>query len=267
MVQVRQQTVFPNFRYAIARVAGGAATLLVESGVTEVPGTSGAPFDLLGTVVADDGVVLFYGEGGGRRGVYQWSGDVVTTVVDDQTVLPPNVAPVSIFNSSDVAFANDGADVALVLTESNGGVWKRVAGTWTPVIARNAPIPGGVGGMSDLGAPAIRDGVVAFFGGRDNQFSPPKQAGLYTDMGGVVHPIADLQTDYGADVLDRYDVAASGSWFDGLEVAFAVQDAGADWRALYRATPVPEPGGATSAIAALLSLAACAGSRTRSRAR
>lgn len=249
---IRQLTVFPDYRSALVRASGGM-TILAESGVTLVPGAGGATFDLIARSTASEGVILFYGEGGGRRGVYQWSGGVLSTVVDNQTVLPPNASPVSILQDTDVDFANQGQDIAFVLRSFGGGVWKRIDGVWSRAVAHNDPIPGGQGKFFDLGAPAIRDGVLAFWGGRDNQFSPPKQAGLYTDRGGPLHPIVNLEADFGGDVPTRIDVIR-GRWFDGTEAVFAAE--GDAFRTVYRATPVPEPtGAAAAALAALATLA------------
>ncbi len=246
----------PVFRYAICRTAGsGDIEILASTDTTIVPGGDGGLFTLMNRTIPSGDKILFYGEGGGRRGVYQLEGGVVTTVVDNGTVLPPNVAPATLFNAQDVNFAIDGTDVAIVLTDIGGGVWKRVGGQWSRVIAINAAIPGGTGLMFDLGRVAIREGVVVFAGGRNNQFAPPLQSGFYTDASGVVAPIVNLETDYGADVPTRFEVYDGGRWFDGAKIAFAAEGVG--WRALYSA-PVPEP---SSAIVGAISLATLAAIR------
>lgn len=201
----------------------------------------------------DGGVILFYGEGGGRRGVYQIVGGGLTAVIDNQTVLPGNVSPVAIFDASDVSFANDALDVALVLTESNGGVWKRISGQWSRIIANNAPIPNGSGIFFHFYSPAIRCGKVVFLGGRDNPFALPLQSGIYTDAFGGVVPVVDLSTPFAYPDPHDFVVAEGGRWFDGTDIAFAVESrTGEDWRALYRATPVPEPGPMLAGITDLL---------------
>lgn len=252
---MRRATTFPNFRYAICRTTNGASIeILASTDTTVVPGGDGGLFTLMDRPIPSGGRILFYGEGGGRRGVYQLEGGTVTTIVDNQTVLPPNVGPVPIFNGQGVVYAIDGNDVAIVLTDFGGGVWKRVGGVWSRLIARNDPIPGGTGLLFDLGRVAIRDGIVAFQGGRNNQFAPPLQSGLYTDKFGAVTPIVNLETSYGADVPTTYEVREGGRWFDGSDVVFAVD--GQQWRALYRATLVPEPTHALASAAAIATLAA-----------
>jgi hypothetical protein len=256
--QMRRATTFPNFIYTICRATGGAIAILVQTGVTVVPGGDGGAFTLLQKPIVDGGVILFYGEGGGRRGVYQIVGGVITTVVDNQTTLPGNASPAFILDQSDVMFANDGLDVALVLTDlSGGGVWKRIANQWTRIVAINTPIPSGTGNFFQLFSPAIRDGKVVFLGGRDNQFAPPLQNGIFTDAFGGVTRVVDLSTPFLHEMPHDF-VVAEGRWFDGTDITFAVQGTAFvdDWRAIYRATPVPEPANAVASATAFATLAA-----------
>jgi hypothetical protein len=261
---MRRATTFPNFNYTICRETGGAIAILAQTGVTTVPDGDGGTFTLFQRPTVDGGVILFYGEGGGRRGVYQMVGGVVTKVVDNQTTLPGNASPAFILGQGDVAFANDGLDVALVLRElSGGGVWKRIDGQWTRIVAINTPIPNGVGNFFDLNLPAIRDEKVVFLGGRDNQFVPPLQNGIYTDAFGGVTRVVDLSTPFLHEMPHDFVVADGGRWFDGTDISFAVQGTAfvEDWRALYRATPVPESGTAAAGALALAMLLAIRQSR------
>ncbi len=256
---MRRATTFPNFIYTICRATGGAISVLVQSGITTVPGGNGGAFTLVVRPVVDGGVILFYGEGGGRKGVYQIVGGVITTVVDNQTTLPGNASPAFILDSSDVAYVNDGLDVAFVLTDlSGGGVWKRINNQWSRIVAINTPIPNGTGNFFALNSPAIRDGKVVFLGGRDNQFVPPLQNGIYTDAFGGVTRVVDLATPFLYELPHYFVVADGGRWFDGTDIAFSVQgdDFVEDWRALYRATPVPEPASALAIAIASATLAA-----------
>jgi hypothetical protein len=250
---MRSVTTLPNFDYALCRALGGLIAILARTGVTVVPGGDGGAFTLIQKPVVDGGVILFYGEGGGRRGVYQLVGGVITAVADNQTILPGNTGPLTILDSGDVSFANDGLDVALAVDGFGGGVWKRVGGQWSRIVAHNTPIPGGTGNFFYLVAPSIRGGKVVFQGGRNNPFAPPLQAGLYTDAFGRVTPIVDLATGFVRAAPTSFAVAEGGRWFDGTDVAFAVQ--GDAWRELYRGTPVPEAGGAAAGAAALFAVA------------
>jgi hypothetical protein len=255
---MRRQVSGSTYVRTICRASGGAIEILVQTGVSAVPATGGATFTSVLDPVVRSGVVLFYGEGGGRRGVYQWEGGTITTVVDDQTTLPPNANPTPLLDRSDVAYANDGHDIAVLLTEIvGGGVWKRIGGQWSRVVANDSPIPGGVGSFQDLQAVAIRDGKVVFLGGRSSQFSPPRQSGLYTDSFGGVVPVVDLDTAFGHAAPVDFDVAYGGRWFDGTHVAFLVESG--SWRELYRATPVPGPGSGLAGVAVIATLVALRG--------
>lgn len=65
---MRRATTFPNFTWTICRLDGAGITILAQSGVTAVPEAGGATFSLIRNPVVSGGVILFYGEGGGRRG-------------------------------------------------------------------------------------------------------------------------------------------------------------------------------------------------------
>lgn len=114
-------------------------------------------------------------------------------------------------SANDVDYANDGHDVAIVLKQGNGGVWSRV-------VALQTPIPGGVGNFFAFAAPAIRDGVVVFLGGRDNPFALPLQAGIHTDAFGDVVPIVDLATPFGHADPRSFTVADGGRWWQRRRV-------------------------------------------------
>ncbi len=235
--QLRDVTNFLSIEYAICRVTGGVVTILARSGVTPVPGGVGETFTLFDSPVVNQGVVLFYGEalGIGRRGVYQINNGTISVVVDNTTILPGNTSPAFILDKSDVSFSNEGTDVAVALRASGGGVFKRVGGAWSRVIASNAPIPGGVGVFFDFFGPAIRNGKVLFLGFRNNTFSPPVEAGIYTDAGGAVDRIVDLTDDFGASTPSFLEIARGGRFFNGIEIAFAARSA-SSWRGVFRMT-------------------------------
>ncbi len=249
---LRDGTNFANLRHAICRLSGSAVSILVEQNVTLMPGGAAVFTKVLAPTVSK-GVILFYGEGGGRRGVYQLAGGSIQTVVDDQTVLPPNPTAISILDASDVMFANDGEDVAIALREGTVGVWKRVGGIWSQLAVRNDPMPGGSGIFYDFVAVAIRDGVAAFASRRVNPFLLPRDAGIYTDAGGRLHAAASLVADFSAEAATELVVAGGGRWFDGTDVVFAAENS--SWGGFYRAVPEPAPMlGAGAVIASLLTI-------------
>lgn len=188
--------------------------------------------------------------------VYQLDGGGVQIVVDDQTILPPNPSPVLLISAGDVRFDNDGSDVALALRETNGGVWKRIAGTWTRVVSRNDPMPGGTGIFCDFTEVAIRGDAIAFVSRRSNPFQLPLDAGIYTHADGVLEKVATFTGDFAAETPLRFQIAAAGRWFDGEELVFAVEDDA--WGAMMRATPAPEPSALLGGAAALALVAALA---------
>jgi hypothetical protein len=256
---LRDGTNFASLRYAICRLVGSAVSVLVEQGVTLTPDGVN-PFTRVFAPTVSKGRILFYGEGGGRKGVYQLANGTISTVVDNQTVLPPNAAPISILSAADVVFANDGDDVAVGLRQGTGGVWKRVGGVWSQLAVPSDPMPGGSGIFYDFVAVAIRDGVVAFASRRANPFLPPRDAGIYTDAGGRLHSVASLVADLGAEAATELVVAGGGRWFDGVDVVFGAENS--SWGGFYRA--VPEPAsmlGAGAAIAALLAIRRSRGAR------
>ena len=255
--QMQRATIVPEFTYAICRATGGAIAILVQTGVTVVPGGDGGAFTVLRNPIVDGGVILFYGKGGGRRGVYQLVGGVISIVVDDQTTLPGNSSPTFITDHGNVLFANDGLDVALV---AFGGVWKRIDGQWSRIVAHGEPIPNGTGEFGSFRSPAIRDGKVVFHGGPYNHYG--YTTGIYADAFGGVTRVVDLSTPFVHDFPRDFIVAEGGRWFDGTDIAFAVQGSesgiGLDglWRAIYRTTLVPEPARALASATAFAALAA-----------
>ncbi|RMD86106.1 MAG: hypothetical protein D6815_00525 [Candidatus Dadabacteria bacterium] len=228
---------FHAIHYAIARAtAAGSVTVLVESGVTPVPGTAGVPFTLVSDPVVSRGIVLFYGEAAsiGRRGVYQLSGGSLSAVVDNTTVLPGESTPAPILSKRSVDYAADGADVVVAIREKpRSGVFKRVGGTWTRVAGAGDPIPGGAGDFLDFAEPAIRDGVVVFKGGRNNQFLPPLEDGFFTDARGTLEAIVTLTDDFGSHHPNSLGGARGGRYFNGSGIAFRATE-GFAWVGAYR---------------------------------
>ncbi len=209
--------------FAVCRVTGGSISILAQDGVTPVPGgTAGSKFTFLWSPTVRNGVVMFYGEGGGRRGVYQIANGTISTVYDDSMTLPGATTP-PLLSYSAVAFSNEGTDVALVLEDVSGGVWKRIGGTWSLVAKSQSPIPDGTGNFFYFASASLRNGRVAVIGGRNNQFALPRQVGIYLEKsGGGLETVVNEGDDWDGFEPTQFAVPEGGRWWDG-DVTMAVE--------------------------------------------
>lgn len=226
--------------YAVCRSTGGSSTVIASSESTNVPGTS-TKFTFLWAPTVSHGVVLFYGEGASRRGLYALKGGAVSTVFDN-TMSLPGVPTVPSFDYSTLQYANDGDNFALAIYNFGGGVWKRINGTWSLVAKTLTPIPDGDGNFFAMGFPAIRGTRVAFIGGRDNQFSLPRQAGIYIEDGaGGLTALLNSDDDFGLHHAEQINGAAGGRWWgkdDTMAVeAFSSEDY--SWCSIMKVVIVP----------------------------
>ncbi|MEA3187570.1 MAG: hypothetical protein QOD99_1400 [Chthoniobacter sp.] len=213
----------------------GTFTAVARSADTDFPG--GGKFTRIENPIASGDWVYFYGENGGTRGVYQipTGGGTATVVADNTAALVSGGSAPTIGGSGDVTFAGDDDDVAVGLSN---GVYKRVSGVWSRVAAQFGSIPSGTGTFYAFPAVAIRNGKVAFQGGRDLSFAPPTEDGLYTDANGPLARVVDLNSDFGALTGERFQVAGGGRWWTGgTDFVFAVEGNGK--RAIYRASVAP----------------------------
>ncbi|MBL9173002.1 MAG: hypothetical protein JNL10_05665 [Verrucomicrobiales bacterium] len=223
---------------ALGRLSGGTVSILVRTGVDAVPGTT-TPFASLGRYSTHGGVTIFYGQGGDRRGIYQLSASGLSKVLEDGDPAPDGGGGIlSIRDDSLLSLANEGSDLVIANADSGGWIYKRVQGTWSLVARAGTPIPGGVGNFLSLSSPAIHDGAVMFFGGRNNIFLPPLQLGLYVETSNGLKPVVDLGADFGGLNVAFLQVPASGGrYWDGEKVVFNVANATRDRYALYMASP------------------------------
>lgn len=234
-VDFREVRSFTEIHTGIGRLGGSGLKLMAASGTTRVPGT-GQPFTFIGSHCTRNGVTLFYGEGGGKRGIYQIKGSAVSKVIESGDTLPGGAVS-SILNSAACSFDTEGGDVAVAIQGS--GVFKRVDGAWSKVVAQGDAIPGGEGGFFSVSAPVIRSGRVMFVGARDNLFAPPLQLGIYLEEDGLIEPVVDLSSDFDGMVVRYLTVPQiGGKYWDGTSVAFNVVNEARTIRANYLARPV-----------------------------
>ena len=87
----------------------------------------------------------------------------------------------------------------LVCLIPQGGIYINVGGSLNVVADTNTPIPGSTGNFTDFGDISFEQGNVAFRGGISSYFPfsvslPPDEFGLYTNVGGSLSVVADLNT-------------------------------------------------------------------------
>ena len=257
IVFAMRQVAPPNVLFtALARYKGGSITILVKSGETPFPGGGTNTFTTVGEGFSTQGgTTFFYGEGlsGGTTtyGVYQLTGGIITKVLENLDPWPAGTGTVGILGSSDVGFANEGQDVAIATT---GAVFKRVGGIWSLIAKADDPIPDGNGVFYDYAAPSIHNGVVLFYGERNNPFALPVQVGLYLQSAaGGYTPVADLNDNFNGMTVDYMLVPDyGGRYWDGEDVAFSVDSPNltntADYYAVSGPGGSPPMGGTTNTL-------------------
>ncbi len=212
-----RQVQAPNTLFtAIARYSGGSITILAKSGETQIPGSTNT-FTAVGPFSTQGGTTLFYGTGTGVNGLYQLTGGTITKVLAGGDPWPAGTGTVSFAHG--INFDNEGQDVAVALPSFGGAVFKRVAGVWSLVAKMGDAIPNGNGVFYDLEAPAIHNGVVMFYGDRENVFVPPVQEGIYLESAaGGYAPVADLNDSFSGMTVSYMYVQQR--YWDGENVVF-----------------------------------------------
>jgi hypothetical protein len=254
----------------VATLDAGGVGVFVGNGGPTVPATdSSGPFEAFGisTGINNDGAVAFRALFEGGEGIFAASGDVVTTIAD-------NGGP---FDSLDSVSINDAGTVAFkgFLDTGGAGIFSGSGGQITPIADSSGPfdpflfsdpsinsqgtvafsggpdsfttgvfagdggalavLVGANGPLSFFGQPSINDsGAVAFeafFDGRGIYLGPD--------------PLADKVVAFGDPLLGStvFDVRLSSSGLNNSgQIAFYAELADGT-QGIFRATPVPEPGG------------------------
>ena len=152
--------------------------------------------------IDNNGNVAFYGDNGGIygfQGIYISAGGMLSIVADENTGIPGDSELRNFMRFGGYTPSIDHGDVAFwgqhPATPVLAGIYKKVNGILTRVADCHTPIPGGpenfyVNGFRN---PSIDSGNVAFYGS-NSIFSTPTQEGIYSDAGGTLHPVVDLNT-------------------------------------------------------------------------
>ena len=171
---------------------GGSLNVLVDTR-TRVPGSTRNFFSFSSPSVKN-GSVAFAGSltpGSPTQGIYTNIGGSLNTVADVNTLVPGSTenfgyltAP-SLDNGS-VAFLRSGLGFPIE------GVYTNVDGSLSAIADRNTAIPGGTGNFTRFSNPYLSNGSVTFIGFGDSD--GVSQAGIYTNLGGLLNAIADNNT-------------------------------------------------------------------------
>jgi hypothetical protein len=152
-------------------------------------------------------------------GIYAADADGLTVIADRQTPLPGGTGNFGFFGEpaihrDTVVFEGIG------FNPGERGIYSSTEGSLTTVADLNTSIPGGTAPFLFFGAPAVRDGLVAFPG-----FDASFRAGIYKNADGTLANVADSMTPipfqsstfgaFGPPVIDDGVVA-----FVGLDESF-----------------------------------------------
>ena len=227
---------------ALTSTSGSPITIIAREG-DAVPNSGGTfnAFDLTARPWLDGGRVIFPGNGTLKRGIYEWNGSTLSAVVDSSMARPGG----GTFSSTlPASFAvSSGTDYAFVTGTSSNALYRKSGSTFTLIASTATPIPGGTGNFFTFANPSLRNGRLIFIGFRDNQFSPPKEYGIYTDLAGTIDPIVDMRTSFGSPgkTVDIFEIANGRAWAGADTVYFTVHFTDRS-SAIYRATFTPAAG-------------------------
>lgn len=232
---------------AITDLSGTSVTLIAEEG-DPVPDGGGTfrEFETFTKPYADGGRVVFVGDGTSKRGIYEWTGSGLRTIVDSSAARPEGGTLSWSFQEGSVI--KDGSHYAFVEGSSSSSLYKIIDGELSLVGNRSNDVPGGTGVFFNYFSPSLRNGNVVFLAGRNSQFSPPKELGIYTDISGSIEPIVDIRTDFDGKEIDSFDLALGSAWASDNSIYFKV-DFTDNTAAIYRATFTTEADSLPSEVA------------------
>ena len=158
---------------------------------TAIPSGGSGNFTNFGSGVSlDADNVAFEGAGAsGQVGVFSTIGGTLHAVANQATAIPGGTGNFTGFggsvslNQTNIAFVGTG-------TAGQSGIYTDVGGTLHPVADIHTAIPGGTGNFTSFfSSVALNNGNVQFVG-----FGTGSQWGIYNDVGGTLHLIADKNT-------------------------------------------------------------------------
>jgi hypothetical protein len=165
--------------------AGGTLAAVANTS-TPIPSGTGNFTGFLGTSLSG-GRVAFNGSGTGQQGIYTEASGTLTAVANRTTSIPSGTGTFTLFgipslSNGRVAFRGDGSG-------GQQGIYSDVGGSLAAVANQSTPIPSGSGNFASFGTiPSLSNVRVAFLGGGGGQ------GGIYTDAGGTLAAVADLNT-------------------------------------------------------------------------
>lgn len=226
---------------AVTSLSGSPVTIIAQEGGT-VPNSGGVfnAFEITARPYVNGASVVFPGSGTLRKGIYEWNGGALSTVVDTSMARPEGGTFSSATFAGNVIAA--GNDYAFTTGTSFNAFYKKTGGVFSLVASNATAIPGGSGVFHTFASPSLRNGKVAFIGLRDNQFAPPREYGIYTDLTGTIEPIVDLRTDFGytGKTVSSFEMAPGKAWTATGTLYFNVIFTDKT-EAIFRATFAPAP--------------------------
>ena len=220
----------------------GGSLNVVAGTRTPIPGGTGNFISLL-NLSFDEGNVAFAGIGSGfQSGIYTDIGGSLNVLVDTNTALPGG----GTVNLGDpIGPVLDGRDIAFGNTDPRG-IYTIIEDSLNVVADTNTAIPGGTENFDSFGNLSFDNGNVAFVGADSYDLSvePREQLGIYTNFGGSLTKVIDLNDSLDGKTLS--DFAFTNQALSGNKIAFLANFTDGS-HAIYVATandeptPIPEP--------------------------
>lgn len=211
----------------------GNISLLADK---NTPDPSGGGFSALNNVFENqNGAIVFNGHSSvnSTSGIYEKSGNTVTTIADTTTADPSGL---TFGGFSSGQFAGDSNIVFYGIDKNfnNRGIYEEIGNGLVLIADSNTPDPSGGTFGGGFGGYAGSWAGVAFHG-----YSSLTGDGIYTNLGGTILPVAVTGTMLDGKRISSVNMSTTG--MDGYDIAFQVKFSDRT-QAIYMAQYVPEPG-------------------------